>query len=317
MIPVKPNRSLPPELDTEAQRIESEGWVQYLLKKFEEAKKQYEKDLALRYKFQESEKRPVHKGAPLHMLGVCTLYQGKMDESIPFFLQAYAEDTLLTDYDEEDEADRSPAATVLREVIAIRMRAFRAIKFVARELKKSKWDQLFDPMEIVKPSLEQLGLELKDAHKLRLSSVQLRLREKTPLGFPQPVDFRVFIGGKYGDSDATIEKVREIVLRMGYTPVVARDVETPPDKTHEFAARLLHTCGYAIFDMSVTGGQYMEIERATDYGVKMLLIHKTGTHVSTMARTAPGVASTEEFEVDEDLEEMVFKFLPPRFMGKE
>ncbi len=305
----RPDRTLPPDLDKKAQEIESEGWIQYLMRRFEKAEGFYGQDLDLRYKFQEQSKRPVHKGAPLHMLGICSLYQGKTDQSITCFLRAYAEDTLLFDYDDEDEADRLAAASALRDTISVRMRLFREVKSVSRDLKLQKWATLSDPDEIVKPSLDRMGLSLDKVSELKHPNVMLRLREKTPLGFPQPVEFRVFIGGKYGGSDEVIEKVREIVLRLGMTPIVAREVETPRERTHEFAARLLHTCSFAIFDMSVPGGQYMEIERATDYGVKMLLIHKKGTQISTMASTALGVKGVFEFETVDDLYDRISKFL--------
>jgi len=189
------------------------------------------------------------------------------------------------------------------------MRIFREIKTVSRDLKKNKWATINDPDEIVKRALERMGLSLDRANELKRSNSILRLREKTPLGFPQPVEFRVFVGGKYGESDAVIEKVREIVLRLGFTPIVAREVETPRERTHEFAARLLHTCNFAIFDMSVIGGQYMEIERATDYEVKILLIHKKGTHISTMATTASGVTGVFAFETTDELVDPISQFL--------
>lgn len=307
---VRPDRALPPELDMEAQKIESEGWVQYLMRRFQKAEEFYQQDLDLRIKFQEETKRPVHKGAPLHMLGICSLYQMHIEDCIRFFLLAYAEDTLNTEYDEEDEADRAPAATALRDTVVIRMRVFRETKAVSRELKMKKWNEAGDPNEILGPALGKMRLSLERPAELKNPNVMVRLLEKTPLGFPQPPAFRVFIGGKYGDSDAIIEKIREVVIRLGFTPVVARDVDTPREKTHDFAARLLHTCDFGIFDMTFLGGQYMEIERATDYDVKMLLIGKKDSPISTMARTAPGVKGILEYEaIDEINEEEISKFL--------
>jgi len=43
---------------------------------------------------------------------------------------------------------------------------------------------------------------------------------------------------------------------------------------------LLHTCGYARVDVSYPGGQFVEIERARDYGVKVLLVRQAATPVN-------------------------------------
>jgi len=53
----------------------------------------------------------------------------------------------------------------------------------------------------------------------------------------------------------------------------------------------------------------MEIERAADCGVKMLLIHQKGTHISTMATTASGVVGGVKFGIADELSSPIAKFL--------
>jgi hypothetical protein len=57
-------RALPFDLDKQAQAIESEGWIHYLMKRFEKAEEFYRRDLDLRYEYQKKSGAAVHKGAP-------------------------------------------------------------------------------------------------------------------------------------------------------------------------------------------------------------------------------------------------------------
>lgn len=67
--------------------------------------------------------------------------------------------------------------------------------------------------------------------------------------------------------------MRLAVIQSNYTPVIVGDVIIPPtSNVHDVSLLLLHTCSYAIFDVTVPAGQFLEIERARDYGVNVLLL---------------------------------------------
>jgi hypothetical protein len=62
-------------------------------------------------------------------------------------------------------------------------------------------------------------------------------------------------------------------VQLGYDPVVAIDFDMPTGMTiyHKCLA-LLHSCKYAIFDLSEQAGQLLELERAPEYGIETLVV---------------------------------------------
>ena len=74
----------------------------------------YRKDLALRYEIQEKGKR-IHKGKPYYNLGVCFLYEEKLDlnKAVYNLLLAYIED-VISAKDSPDTAESLGAARMLR-----------------------------------------------------------------------------------------------------------------------------------------------------------------------------------------------------------
>jgi len=73
---------------------------------------------------------------------------------------------------------------------------------------------------------------------------------RQPIGFPQPWEKRVFVGGNYLEQKAIVDLVEEIVLRLGFVPVVMAETLIPPGKTHHHSLMMLHTCRYAVIDVS-------------------------------------------------------------------
>ncbi len=85
-------------------------------------------------------------------------------------------------------------------------------------------------------------------------------------------DRRVFIGGSHGLSPV-IELIRDKVQRLGYEPILAADFYQPREITiyHKCLA-LLHSCKYAVIDLSEHAGQLLELERTHEYGVRPLVL---------------------------------------------
>lgn len=284
-----PNREIPALLIDKVRKLEAEGQVALYVGNYTQAIEFFSELYELIYKAQEEEDRPIHKGSPLHNLGLAFFGIGKVNESIQKILLAYVEDTLNVEYDLEDNADRAPAAHVLRDIFYFNLRILREIKSIAREIKESsKWNVARDPMLILKKAAERLGFDINNL--IQQCEGRVTPRMKVLFGFPQPRERRVFIGTNYDKNPGVIPIIKEAVVRKGYVPVIPFEVGVRREAIHDETLLLLHTCGYAVIDITAPGGQFMETERAKDYGVKALLVRQAldpskPPHVSAMIAT--------------------------------
>lgn len=285
-----PNREIPHYLIEDLRKSDVEGLVKLYAGKYEEAEAIFRNQYAILLDAQEKEHRPIHKGGSLHNLGLSLFGQKKNEAGLRQVLLAYIEDALNVPYDLEEEADRTPAARVLRDFLQIRLRVLREIRTVAREIKaKGLWKTAWRPEPILEEVVTKLGLQRDNL----LSQCLLTPIPEggVPLGFPQPWEQRVFIGANYDTHSHIVPEVKEVVVRKGYTPVIAYEVNIPQDLSHHHSLMLLHTCKYAVFEVTSYAGQLMELERAKDYGVTVLLVRSAlGTpplapHVSSMIQT--------------------------------
>jgi hypothetical protein len=268
-------------------------------------------------KAQEQIRRPIHKGAPLHMVGICYAATNQHDQALRHITLAYIEDTLNVAFDHEDEADRAPAAQMLRDFYGVRMEILRTIKQIANEAKKAgEWSNMFDPGTLLHRLEERLNI---DGNTLTRQLVRAppEIARRQPFGFPQPLEQRVFIGGNYQTHMPVIRHIEGLVSSLGYTPIVAFDVDIPREHTHHHTLLLLHTCRHAIFEISSPAGQLMEIERTRDYEDNVLLLYSRispdsapSPLVSTMIQTVG--ARTEGYANLSDIDRIVRDFLPIR-----
>lgn len=95
-----------------------------------------------------------------------------------------------------------------------------------------------------------------------------------PDQMPGRYERRVFIGGNY-DFSVILKEIRDFVAKLEFQPIFALDFEIPPGKIHDYDLRLLHNCRYAIFEVGQPAGELMEIERALDYNVEMLILYQS------------------------------------------
>lgn len=308
-----PNREPRGTLRDKSNQLMTEGLVAIHLEKYADGERIFSEQYQLLFEAQDQEKRPIHKGTPLHNRGLALFYLEKQEEAIRSILLAYIEDTLSMEYDLEDNADRAPAASVLRDIFYFRLRILREIKAVSAEIKASgKWNEARDPECILSAVAERLNF---DSNRL-VEQCERPLPQigKPLLGFPQPREKRVFIGTNYDAKPDFIPIAKEAVIGKGYTPVVVAEFGVEPGTTHDTSLTLLHTCKYAVFDITVPGGQLMEIERARDYRVEVLLLRaalspsEQQPRISEMLTT---LGCTIEYYSDPtDVQNMIQKFLP-------
>lgn len=265
-----PDRSIPNEILPDIRGYEKEGYVNLRVGRYAKAEELFRKELKLIFEWQAKKNKPIHKGAPLHMLGICLLYQNKINVALRFFLLAYIEDTLNVGLDLESEADLAPASLMLRNVFRIDVNFLKAIKeYVAKLKKEGKWAQARNPAKILEAILNITNVR----NLLNLCKSLPKVVPKQPIDpLPGTWDKRVFIGGDY-DHLSILREIQDAVIRSGFQPILPYDFLVPEDLIHHHDLMLLHCCRLAIFEVSSPAGQLMEIERAKDYDVDAILFY--------------------------------------------
>lgn len=230
--------------------------------------------------WQDKHEQRFHKGFAIHNIGYTLFLQKKFADALRYFVLAYIEDLLSADKGNEDEADSTPAGQTLLLGYKLTPEFLKPLKQAVVELKtQSRIPRTPEEViqELEKPRTDYgwgirggtTAMSIKDIEARASPPKEHRLRKFTM--FDTEWAKRVFIGGS---GDAIINYMRDTIDKIGgYDPVVAVDFDMPSDITiyHKCIA-LLHCCKYAIFDLTIPGGQLIEIERAPDYGVKTLAV---------------------------------------------
>jgi hypothetical protein len=267
--------------------IMRQGQIEFYMERYAESIPLFDRVHQIVVESQIEIHRGLHKGDVFYFRGVAELGNNQPVAALRDVLFAYVEDTLGTPVDFEDNADRTPAGRLLVDGFAIQLRLLREIKRVSRGIKQVRqtWLDAVDPQ----PILVEAGhsLNLTEADFLGLCERQNLALGPAALGFPQPRENRVFIGLNYDRNADLIPEMHLAIIMRNRTPVAVRDVVIPPgNNVHDVSLLLLHTCGSAVFDVTNPNGQFMEIERARDYGVNVMLVRAEPVghpaHVSQM-----------------------------------
>ena len=229
--------------------------------KFQDSYRYYNEMLNNILETQEKEKKSIHKGLPLHMIGVIFLLQKKENESLKYFLLAYVEDILTAPLNKEKQADTAPAYHNIINVFAFDFQILEKIKNISKDKKKKKIE-IYHPEVILK----ELGLDVNNL-----------LRYKV-VDFPSFKEKRVFIGGDYLVNSENIHILEKYVSDVGFYPIIPYYIQkVPEDAIYDFSLLCLRNCKYAIFSVIHGGGHYFEIDKCKDkeYGIEpLLLVHR-------------------------------------------
>jgi hypothetical protein len=99
---------------------------------------------------------------------------------------------------------------------------------------------------------------------------------------------RVFVGGSYRYI-ALLEEIYKAVVDCDFTPIFAREFGIPDGTERHSSKRLVQHCKYAIFETSVDGGYFFEMEDAENYSCVTLCLwdasHGSTPWISKMARS--------------------------------
>ena len=175
------------------------------------------------------------------------------------------------------------------------------------------WRDIANPADILEAAVTEAGFDRK--------KLLVACRKKRPrIYLPEmliPWGSRVFIGGNY-DSPLNLFLISEFVRERGYFPRMASQVLMCPDlekKSHENSLLLLHSCKFAIFDITSYSGWLMELERTRDYGIEDILLVRNAMEPQGLSKKVTDMIKSMglkpvPFQNREDLEKIVSDFLP-------
>ena len=305
-----PDRSIPREILKEILEYEKEAYINLRVGRNEKAEELYHYELALIMEWQKKIDRPIHKGTPLHMIGISLIYQEKIDKALGFFVLAYIEDTLNAGVGLESEADLAPASLALRSAFQIDVNFLKTIKeYIVRLKRRGKWAQARDPSEIL-TNILGIRLSLGGISKVKYEFKLKAVRKQSIDHLPGIWFKRVFLGGDY-DHLPILREIQVAVMKLEFEPIIPYDFEVPEKLIHHHDLMLLHCCRLGIFEVSTPAGQLMEIERAKDYDIDTILFYTDidgpPHSLSSMIQTAG--YTMESYSSIPDLKEKVKKWL--------
>jgi len=108
-------------------------------------------------------------------------------------------------------------------------------------------------------------------------AIQEWLKEKGPK------EKRVFVGGNYRNI-AILRHIEQIVRELDFVPIMPINLPATSKPTyekliHDISIELLRECSFAIFEVTISDGHLMEIERAKDFtNLKTILVYQTTKH---------------------------------------
>jgi hypothetical protein len=327
-----PDRNLHGNEAEEANALENEAQIQANLGNIEKAVELYEKDLKLRKATEQKEKRPIHKGAPLYSIGILMMFQTedeykkntetgvkeRQPSALDHILWAYIEDLISSDLGHEIDAEVNYAGLALKQFFDLDTILLEELRSRVSVLKKEgKWNEVFDPREILDEVTKSKGKTVDFSRVLKEGKFHYFI-PRQPIGFPDPWEKRVFVGGNYLEQKPIISLIERIVLKLGFVPVVMSRTMIPQGKTHHHSIMMLHTCKYAIIDVTDEAGQLMELERTFDFEIQPLVLIKKSYwnigKISEMVKTWREVQSKpyddSSFEaIEKDLEALMREYL--------
>ena len=319
------------ELLEKIRPIDSKAFTSLVISDFATAEKLYSEYYTI-LRNEEDQKleknQKYHKGTPLHNWGIALLNQGKIDKGFEKIILAYIED-LLNATDPKD-ALKAPAYITLFSNEIIDKEFLKEIYSIVDEFRKKEHIPK-NPQEIVAAYIERragkadlsASLTVKNTNEIPTIKAS---NPKVPLeGTPDVSTIlqglgdkarRVFIGGGHRNI-ALLRGIRDIVAEIGkFTPILVSDFELELNE-HDKSMAFLKGCAFAIFEISISNGHLMEIERSYDFenegSLKFVLLYQ-GIKDTSDPKTTAMLDKFKDHMVRymnlEELKERVNEFLP-------
>ncbi len=275
--------------------------------KYNKALEIFNKRLRVLHQFESSPHRtPVHKGPLYYYIGRTYLFKDERHNAISNFLKSYVEDVLL-EFDGKMKhyyANDGAAYKILNNFYKVMPEAFHRLRERCR-----KYPDCKDAQEI----LNGVGFSKIKARWIR-SFKRWPYKDKTSkLGFPEDWEKRVFIGGPHKRIQSLV-RIKDAVAYtpskpVSFTPIIANEVYFGKDEkeVHDKILLLIHTCKYAIFEITEQAGQLLELERTRDYNNKVLALYTRSPKYSGMLKGMDWI--TIKHYTEGNLDNIVKKFL--------
>ena len=127
--------SIPADLVESIREIEHKGILLLRTGNYAEAEEIFSKEYELFLERQaKDESKRIHKGSPLHNLGLSSLFGGNPFKGLKYVLLAYTEDILTGSG--KGAADNLPACIALRSIFAVAPKNLRELEDLVLERKK-------------------------------------------------------------------------------------------------------------------------------------------------------------------------------------
>lgn len=226
---------------------------------------------------QQEEGRRLHKGVPLHTMGLAKLYSGELPEALRYTAWAFVEDALSRG--DEDPTRLSeidmPAAHNLVFVFNV---PGPVVAQAARRVRAIQDDRglIPDPRAIDPPE------DLFRTPTFGFAAAQAlieRSSQRLPGQFTSVWEDRVFVAGRYsGGHHQRLRVIADEIRAAGLDPVLAEDFVIPQGLVVTTQALLLeHECSSAVFDLTEGRGQLIELDRLRDFPIRparVLLVYE-------------------------------------------
>lgn len=233
-------------------------------------------EYALLLDAEKQQQRRLHKGHPLHNLGVILVYIGRADEARTYFHAAHAEDTRSVDPD--DEGWGWLARQVLLDLYGERPSLIEKLGEMAEASPE-------DPLTLARrfegsygPFKSYRGIRAGRRDESRIDSI--------------PADQLVFCAGSHS-LPHHLTAMADGVRASGLEPVVVMEFKNPSGydaaasserarMDYEKSERLLSRCGLVVMDLSDPMGQTIELEKAKQANVPMFIGFVSNDPLGTM-----------------------------------
>lgn len=271
-----PVEKLPEELAQEILVLEKKGFSNLTISNYKMAEQFYQQYFELLRKNEEklSAGSKFHKGTPLYNWGVSLILQNKMAEGFRKILLAYIED--LLNFGKPEDAFTAPAYLTLKNQPLIDQDLLNILYKMAKTARNKK-DVPKDPEKLLQeiPAEDKPRIDLSQRLSVEKTDQQPLIREIRPeievsltvneiLDTIGPKEKRIFIGGNHFNI-VLLQHIKSIVESIDdYKAILVADLESSLN-THDKSIEALKGCSKAIFEISVSNGHLMEIERATDF----------------------------------------------------
>lgn len=300
----------PSDLSTKYQEVEQLFYGLLQEGQFDKARKSWEslykifleKQIELGYR--------LHKGGILHNLGVTALLINDLEQSFKNFVLGFAEDVASEEQGFAGEAEGAPGAQNLKNFFGVDSDLFRKIREIV--LKALVEGTFNDPRIIFKEFLNtQFNQNPVKSKVETLKRTPFVIHKKYSINrIPGEWNKRIFVGGNYsGSRISNLFEIKKAVEKNGYVPIIALEFNDQDPPIHDHSLLLLHSCKYAIFDVSADSGYLMEVERTLDYRTITLLIYEEIPEYRMTAMITSLGKKLNKFSNKEELNRLVEDFL--------